>query len=139
MLTDLAKDITAFGGLPIYLASTGIMYFINLSLALRMFIALAVCYVVTILIRVIWFRERPKKKEFNNFAEKIDASSFPSLHSMRATVLALFLSQQFIHPMQQAVLAACWLAACYTRIHLEKHHPSDVFAGVAFGVLISLL
>ena len=137
MWDDLFRDITALGGLPLYAAVSGIMLIQFWDLGLLMVYGLIAAYALTAIIRACYYKERPKPVEHNNFIEKIDASSFPSLHSMRATILAFLLGTMLVHPLQRAILGFCWIAACTSRIELDKHDLKDVIGGVFLGVLIA--
>ncbi|MFQ5620960.1 MAG: phosphatase PAP2 family protein [Candidatus Nanoarchaeia archaeon] len=138
MQNDLFRDITALGGLPVYALVTCLMLFENWDFGLMLVYAVVICYLLTIIIRTCYYKERPKPRNHTNFIEKLDASSFPSLHSMRATVLALFLGVLFVHPVQRLFLAICWIAACISRVELDKHDFKDVIGGVFLGILIVL-
>src|SRR3989338_4092187 len=93
MLSEIISDLGAFGGLPAFITAIIITYGLEQALALKLIVALAIAYIVTFTIRIAYFKQRPKQQKYNTILQKIDASSFPSLHSMRATILAILLSQ----------------------------------------------
>jgi len=137
MFEEMLKDVSAFGGLPLYVAVTALVYFIDIGLAMRLGLGLVAAYFVTIIIRALYFKERPKPRKYKNIIEKIDASSFPSLHTIRVTVLVVILGNSLVHPVQQLVLGLSWLGVCGMRIKLDKHHASDVLGGAFLGLLVA--
>ncbi len=138
MIEEAVQDSGSFGGLPLSLVVIVLLYFAHPFLALKILMGLVIAYGLTASIRFLYYKERPQPKKHTNVFEKIDASSFPSLHAMRAMLLAGMLSTVFVHPVQQSLIGVCVLLTCYSRVHTEKHHVSDVVAGVALGALIVL-
>ena len=88
---------------------------------------------IVILIRIFYFKNRPKKETHTNFWERVDASSFPSLHTARIVFLALLFSTYFdnLHLTILCTITAALVS--YSRIYLQKHDWIDVFAGVVVG------
>ena len=138
MIGEAVRDSGAFGGLPLSLAVIVLLYPLHTFLSLKLLAGLIIAYALTAGIRFMYYKERPLPKRHTNVFERIDASSFPSLHAMRATLLAGVLSAVLVHPLQLGVLGICVLLTCYSRVHTQKHHASDVVAGVVFGALIVL-
>lgn len=135
-LNDFFRDITSFGGAGVYALILFITLFLNTSLFIRLLIGFLVTLTAVFLTRILYFKNRPKKESHNNFIEKIDASSFPSLHSARITFLALTFSNYFIN---RFVTLFCILIATlviYSRIHRKKHDWVDVIAGMTLGGLV---
>ncbi len=135
---ELSGDLSALGGLPVY--TTIVLLFVALRdpLALPLFIGLVLCYGITIVSRLLYFKPRPNPKKYRTTAERIDASSFPSLHSMRATVLAGMLGLHFNQPATWGVFGLLWLLVCSMRIRLKKHDYTDVVGGILIGLLVVL-
>ncbi len=133
------NDLTALGGLPVFglviviFLLLGITNFFILSLA-----ALALCYLLTIFIRVFYFKARPKKDSYKNYIEKIEASSFPSLHSMRVAALGTILIYYFSQPLLYFVFGLTVLAVGTSRVVLKRHYWMDVLFGLIFGVGIAI-
>jgi len=121
------RDVTAFGGFIFYgfvlLLSLG-----NLGLFIRLLIGLAVMVAVVVLIRSFYFKQRPKKQSYSNFLERIDAASFPSLHTARAVFLALVFS-----PANAILVSVMAVLVAYSRIYLKKHDWIDVLFGGLLG------
>ena len=78
--------------------------------------------------------EEFKNKIKSSLIEKIDSSSFPSMHAARATVLSLFayFNLQFNLFIFILILS---LIILYSRIYLKKHYFRDILAGILIGIL----
>jgi membrane-associated phospholipid phosphatase len=138
-LTDmLFRDITTFGGEIFYLL------ILVLTLALQkysLFILLLwgnlIAIVVVIFTRTVYFKPRPNKQTYKNWLEKMDASSFPSLHAARIWFLALLFSWYFkynIAPVTVLILLA--IITSYSRIYLKKHDWIDLLGGILLAAIL---
>jgi len=141
MKVEFIRDITSLGGLPVYAAllAASLLVFNSQRFFYQLIIGLILAYLITTGIRTFYFKKRPKavKYKSGNWFSKIDASSFPSLHTMRATILAALISNFFVD-ITIAILAAMATAAvAWSRIALKRHDWKDVLGGVIFGILIS--
>lgn len=139
LLEALFRDITALGGLVIYSFLTVLMFFINIPLAVTLIIGFFITFIATILIRSIYFKHRPKKQEYHNFIEKIDASSFPSLHAARITFLFFIFSFYLSNILATSLLFSLSLLIIYSRIYLQKHDVKDIIGGIILGALTYIL
>ena len=140
MLKEVTQDSTALGGLPIYVFT--MLFFLLTdyrSNSYRLFIALVLCYSITILIRAIHFKWRPDRQDHSNWIEKIDASSFPSLHSMRAVVLFGTLAYFFSNPLAWIFSILGMILVGGTRILLSRHYLTDVLGGAGIGLVVLIL
>lgn len=139
MLREIIEDTSALGGIAVFLSAIFIAFFTdNKILALKLFIGLILCYAVVIGIRIFYFKQRPDKQKYKTFLGKLDASSFPSLHSARIAALATVL---FFYFQSNAIKAAMILlipAVAFTRIWLKRHYVIDTVIGVAVGMIIGL-
>ena len=104
------------------------------NLALKLFLAFILAYIIASPLRLIFFKERSKKQPFSGILGKINSSSFPSLHSTRSTLLVLFAFYNL------NLLASCFilvlaLIVYYSRLHLKSHYALDIFAGIILGVV----
>ncbi len=139
MLDEVWQDIKAFGGLPFYLIITLVFlimydYYVFFALVLGLILS----YVVTIGIRLVYFKQRPQKVKYKNLIQKVDASSFPSLHTIRVVVLGLILMVVVSRPLFSLLVIPFVLLSAYARVKLKRHHLSDVIAGIFLGVVIAL-
>ena len=134
------EQITALGGI-VSITLILIFFLINsyYEKALVLFFGIIITYLVSIIIRLIYFKQRPQKIPYNNIVEKINASSFPSIHSARAIFLFIFLSNILTSQYNKSVLAIIALLICYSRIHLKKHFTIDVIAGAILGFFTAYL
>lgn len=132
---DFFRDITSFGSLWFYIIFMFFFLILNdyssLKILLLGFIAM---YFAVIIIRLLYFKNRPIKYNYNNAIEKLDASSFPSLHAARTAFLSGFFIKYFSSHLASALLAVLALIVLYSRIHLKKHDWKDVLAGVVLGI-----
>ena len=138
-IKEAIKDYTALGGISlfalfivIFIASGGFI------MAGRLALALALIYIIVIIIRLFYFKERPKKRKFKNIVEKVDASSFPSMHSARAAALALILGSEttllvFI------ILMLTALGVGIARILMKRHDWIDVSFGFILGLVVAYI
>ncbi len=103
------------------------------------------------IIKFLYYKPRPEAQKYNNRWQKIDASSFPSIHTANSLILAFFglmasgglviqnapIWQQII---VQVVLPLFWilfyLTISYSRVVLKKHYWIDLLGGTIFGSLI---
>lgn len=99
-------------------------------------IALLANEIVGSVIKVIFPKKRPTGQTYKNILEKIDAGSFPSLHTSRITVvyLTLFAATSFLS-LKIAFIIVIILVG-FSRVFLKKHYPVDVLGGLVCGLLI---
>jgi membrane-associated phospholipid phosphatase len=133
---DPFRDITSFGSLVFY----GLLLFFTLSLQeFKLFyvllFGLLVTFAVIIGIRLVYFKPRPSKQAYKNIIEKIDASSFPSLHAARVMFLALVGIFAYKTIYTTIFLLTLTIIILYSRTHLKKHDWIDLGAGAFLGLL----
>ena len=137
-LNDFFRDITAFGGLWGYctlVILTAVM--VGTYFAAQLVVALVIIYASAIIIRLLYFKERPNHERHKSVLERIDASSFPSIHAARITSMAYLFARQVPELMIPSVLLA--LLVCASRVYLRKHFVIDVVGGIVLGIVVSLL
>ena len=118
--------------------------------AVLLSVAILMSYAGGSIIKLMFYKPRPIPYVFRNWMEKIDASSFPSIHTSNATVVGLIWSwwghqsivawsdRFVIISIMVGVVGIC-AAIALSRIELKKHFPIDVLCGMMFGVLIVAL
>ena len=79
-------------------------------------------------------RERPILEDHPPLARAPSKLSFPSAHATSSMAAATALGR--VEPRTRVPLYALAGAICLSRPYLGMHYPSDVAAGVAFGLLI---
>jgi len=140
IIVDLIGEISALGSIVVY----GIVSLFFLLMGfnevfLQLLIAVIIGYAITSLLRIAFFKQRPNKEKYTNFIEKVDAGSFPSLHSMRAAFLGVILINFFQNSLVSALLIACIAGIGTARVMEKRHYAADVIAGVIIGISIGLL
>jgi membrane-associated phospholipid phosphatase len=129
------RDVSALGGMVSYVSVVAFAFFMDQRLFLPLIVGLAIIVVVTVVTRLLFFRDRPRRQAYTGVISRIDASSFPSLHSARATYLAVMLSvvsESIGVALLSSLLA---LLVCCSRYKLRKHFVSDIVAGVVLGLV----
>lgn len=105
---------------------------------LILLILLAINEIACSLIKIIFPKKRPDGQQYNNILEKIDAGSFPSLHTSRITIT--YLSLFFLGDVLVLKTLYCLVIAvvAYSRLQLKRHFLLDVVAGFIIGILIAI-
>ena len=135
--SDFFRDITSFASLWWYFIITLIFLAAgNYDVSSRLLIGLLLTYFIVIITRTFYFKHRPEKYSYNSYIQKLDASSFPSLHSSRAVFMSLVLAKFFNNNILSALLAVLAIIIAYSRIQLRKHDLTDVLAGAAVGAAV---
>ncbi|MFZ5955053.1 MAG: phosphatase PAP2 family protein [Nanoarchaeota archaeon] len=135
------EEITLFGGALFYVFVIFLAHLIGeKNYAFKLLIGLFAIYFVAFIIRLVYFKERPKKVKHSNLLERLDASSFPSVHSARI----IFLSISFIMLYSKdlvvvSLLFLLNLAVVYSRIYLLKHDLIDVIGGILLGIACAII
>ncbi len=142
---ELITDVTGFGGMPVFVAMILLGFALDTTFGLRLIVGLITCYVITALIRMFWFRRRPdhsvvrKSPWYIHTLDRFAQSSFPSLHTMRATVWSCAFALFFQHPLLYVVAVLVIMLTGYSRLALKRHFLSDIIAGAAMGIIISVV
>ena len=103
------------------------------------YFVLVLSYAVTWPLRLIWFRPRPVPQAHGSLLQRIDASSFPSLHAVRGTAFWTLIAAVTWNPGVAAICALNVVLIAWTRTWLKRHHPSDVAVGMVLGVFVVLI
>ncbi len=132
-LDEFFRDITSLGSFALFLLV--LLLFIASPLLAPLFFGFFVTLAAAVLIRIVYFKNRPKKEEHANFMERLDASSFPSLHAARIAFLALVLSTYFSNRYLSVIFFTLAVLVSYSRVYLQKHDWWDVVGGIAVGIV----
>src|SRR3989338_3221283 len=134
---NFVSDTSVLGGLPFYAIIAAYFAFTNAILAFKMLYALAALFIVVYSLKLLYFKKRPdvRKSRFPSLLERLENSSFPSVHAGRAGLLymAFFYGHAPVLSLMGLALAATVAAS---RVALKRHYPSDVAAGAVLGFII---
>ena len=134
---DFFRDITSFGSLWFYLIVMLFFLFLkDYAILKKLTFGVIFIYAIVISIRSLYFKNRPEKIKYNNVIEKLDASSFPSLHSARAAFLLIAFINFFNNNLMTILLVALALIVAYSRIYLKKHDIKDASVGIVIGIVV---
>ena len=134
MNKEWVNDITGLGGFPVYILAL-LLFFVNgyIKQTLQLFTGFLLFYIIIMLIKVFYFKSRPKKRKYNSFFGKMDASSFPSLHTARVTFLATILILFFNNIYTKLIIFFTAGLVCLSRILLKHHDLVDIIGGIVVG------
>lgn len=135
------QEMSVFGS---YVTYAFVAVFFLLTSHLKQFyqlaIALVVLYGIVFPIRMLFFKDRPKKEPHHDWISKFTANSLISVHSARALMLASIIAAYFSYKPIIIVLGALAVGmVAVSRFLLRKHRPIDIAAGLLVGAGISLL
>lgn len=140
IISILSSDITIFG-------SSTFMFFLvllffsigEIFLSLRLLLGLALSILITVLVRLFYFKERPKKISYKNIIEQIDSSSFPSAHSMRAGIMFVIIGISYYNIAILILMGIIAGIISISRYLLKKHYPEDILWGLSIGIILGFL
>ena len=133
---ELMENITALGSIFVHLALAAAAYALGDELFVTLLKGLLLIYVVNVPLKLLLFRERPRRMQHRTLWERFEAASFPSVHAVRVVFLALALGFRFGNPLFWLLVLGIAVAVTYSRIHLQKHYWTDTAAGIAIGAVI---
>lgn len=133
------RQITELGSLVITIVIILVSYFFHRDIAIRLFIGIVAVTIIAIIIKSLFFRERPEKKKIKTLIDRIDASSFPSVHAARITVLIYWMIIYTNNILMHIILIITGLLVAYSRIYLKKHYYWDVIAGIMIGLIVGII
>lgn len=134
---DFFRDFSALGN-PLILITLFFLVLKGNALkksVIGLFTVMAICY----LIKAIFYKERPNHLAHKNTLEKIQAGSFPSVHSAEIMYSGLVIIQNTSNPIVDVLFAITILIVGYSRHYLKKHYITDIMGGYAIGLLAYFL
>ena len=102
-------------------------------------LALLFVELLCIFIKVMYRKERPVLQARDTLYNKIDANSFPSVHSARISLLAAVICWYYKNPFIFAIGIALVLGVGYSRIYLKRHYAGDVLFGFLIGITAAVI
>ena len=129
-----SKEITTLIPIFFYLVDEKII-------ATKIFIGLIILYIIGIIIRLTYNKQRPQKRNNReNAFQIIEDNSFPSMHSTRSTFILLMICQYFNFEIKISLFfSLIYITILYARIHKKRHDYVDLIAGVILGTIPFLI
>lgn len=137
IINDTYEQISPLGSFQFFALIIAIFFFtLDLKNAIFLILCMFLIKIINIPIRLFFFKDRPKPKKHKNWYEKICASSMPSLHAVRTTILLLFFSRIFNYQIFiTTFLTIVGFLIIYSRIHKNRHYPIDSIIGIIIGFI----
>ncbi len=137
-LDQIFRAITLFGNPVFYVPMIMILWVYKVPFALPLLLALLFIELVCIFIKLLYRKDRPNPQSRQGLFNKIDANSFPSVHSARIALLSL--TMIIYYPSISVIISSLILAVLvgYSRIYLKRHYVIDVLGGFLIGIIIAL-
>ena len=141
MWLETIREISGFGGNPIYIVVMLSFLLTNhFTEFIQLLAAIILAYVIVMAIRFTFWTKRPDyKTKPKNIWEKFDEGSFPSMHVIRAVMLAVILSLFFSSLIITLITIATVLLVGWSRMYLNRHYLRDILISVPIGLGISYL
>lgn len=136
-MNSLMQDLTAFGTIYHFVILIAILIsFDQQQLAYKLVTGQIIMYLFAVPLKLFLFKNRPKKIMHKNIIEKIEASSFPSVHTLRIFFVSTVLINFFNNAILTIILSFLSLAVAYSRIYLKRHYFIDIIGGAFLGILL---
>ncbi len=143
---SVIRDITTFGGAPFYAALILFVFLLQgfTELVSQLIVGIILTMLVAITIRSFYYKPRPKELPHNTWLERVEASSFPSIHAARVWFLAITFGYFFNNIAIWILLIVSAFAVCYSRYYMKRHDIMDLLAGtflalISYKIAITLL
>lgn len=134
-LHDWFRDFTSLAN-PLLLLFVPFIFIGLGNVFYTLLLALLINEVIGSLIKLFFHKKRPNQQGYSNMIEKIDAGSFPSLHSSRISLVYLTLFSNTESWSLKAVFISIIIIVMFSRIQLKKHFLIDVLGGLAIGITL---
>ena len=132
---DWSRDFTSLAN-PVILLFVPFVVIGPQTFFYKLLIALAVNEAIGSIIKIVFPKKRPNGQTYTNLIEKIDAGSFPSLHSSRITLVYLSLFSFASLTLMKIVFISVIPLVMLSRVQLKKHFWSDIIGGFVIGAAI---
>ncbi len=134
------RDVTALGSYGFFfLLLLLILSLEKIQLFWQVLFGFGFTLLAVVIIRMFYFKDRPQRQQFSTFIERIDAASFPSLHTARIVMLTLLLIDYFQNDLATLFFTGVAFLVMYSRVHLRKHDWVDIAGGIILGVITFFL
>ncbi len=131
------KDLSSYGGFPFYGIAVLCAIFLELyGFAVDLIISLIAITMIVAAVRLAYFKPRPgqPRKKYTTLYERIDNSSFPSIHAARAVMISFAIYS--LAPVLLTVLVLLTVAVLLSRIHFKRHDWKDLLVGIILGIVM---
>jgi undecaprenyl-diphosphatase len=135
---EFSRDITSLSS-PLILGLFFLLLFAdNVKILVLVIFSFLVNEIICSLVKYFFFRPRPEPMKWKTWWEKIEASTFPSIHSSRAGLMAVWVMSQstYLSSFQQVVVLMIMLLVALSRVVLKKHFYIDIICGLVIGAII---
>lgn len=126
------RNFTSFGNDLVALVVVALVSQ-DLTVVFQVALGLLAIFVIGHFIKVVIFRERPRRETFSNMFEKMESGSFPSMHVARSTFAYSFLFAYLSFP-YTFIPFALVLIVGVSRVYLKKHYIVDTLFGLLLGL-----
>ena len=139
LTTVILKDSSAYGGFPFYgIVILSALLVGAIAFATSLILSLIAITIVIMVVRLAYFKARPGKrpKKYKILYERIDNSSFPSIHTARSVMISIaLLTQLNLLP----ILLLMILLVAASRIYFKRHYMIDILVGWAIGAILGYI
>ncbi len=139
-LDDCFLAVTSLGSAYFYFLALVFLLSIDQSkLVFQLALGLVISYVIIFIFRLFYFKERPVKESYSNLFTRINASSFPSMHTLSFTYFSIVLIKTLNNKLTTIFLLILTILVGYSRIYIKKHYFIDVLYGWILGIITGLI
>jgi membrane-associated phospholipid phosphatase len=139
ILDTIFKQLTELGSAVITAIFALFLLYFNQNIAIKIISGIIGVTIISYIIKAVFFKSRPKKQSTTTIVEKIDAASFPSVHSARITVIIFWLMTYFFNWYIITLSTIIWILVIYSRVYLKKHYWIDVIGGIIISLIINII
>lgn len=139
LVKEFFENVTALGSL-VFHGFAGIFFLLtDISIFLQLLAAQSISLLIIVIIRSFYFKFRPgRNKKPSGILARLDASSFPSMHSAHSMTFAVIVGLNTRTEILAFLVCVSMLIA-YSRFYLKKHFLIDIFSGLILGLAVGVL
>lgn len=139
ILNETFTAVTSFGTPVFYLFAILLLIIAKAPFALSLFLSLLFVELLCAAIKIAYRKERPVPQLKKIIFDKIDANSFPSVHSARIALLVTMVILYYKNTLLSVLGIALMLGVGYSRIYLKRHYFIDVLFGFIIGIAVAII
>jgi len=130
------KFLSFFGTPYFYIILFLILIFFNSPLTIKLVTGILITEAICWMIKIIYKKQRPKPRKIKNFYQKLDANSFPSIHTARIALIVATTNILFFDYLLFLLSISLLIGVGFSRIYLKEHYLIDVITGGIIGLII---